>query len=143
MKKRTTMEQQIPDRFAKQRNRFLKGIRENSEDIQNDSFQLCVYEGEDPIDRDIVMEVARKTEEAMRYFTEKTGFCAYAWFDYQAGQLRVSTKTDANVQEKFRSKIVFVQHIEDLVTPIYEDGYEDEEFDPETWETKVKLIEGK
>jgi len=135
----------IPDRFTKQLDRFLNAIQENTEDIGRDSFQLCVYEGADPIDRDVVMDATRKTEEVMRFFASKTGFCAYAWFDHQAGQLRVSTKTNANIQEKFGSKVVFVQHIEDLVTPIYEDDYEDEdvEFDPETWRTKVKLIDGK
>jgi len=140
----STMEK-TPDWFAEQLDEFIYLIKLQEEDLQNDSFQLCVYEGADPIDQDVVMEVARKTEEAMRFFSAKTGFYAYAWFDHQAGQLRVSTKKDANIQEKFGSKVVFVQHIEDLVTPIYEDDYEDEdvEFDPETWETKVKLIDGK
>gem|GEM_PF-2553769 len=34
------MERQISDRFAKQRNRFLNGIRENTEDIQKLNFYL-------------------------------------------------------------------------------------------------------
>gem|GEM_PF-1112918 len=134
--------EKTPEWFAEKLDAFIYLIKSQKEDIQNDSFQLCVYEGEYPIDRDVVMEVARKTEEAMRFFTNKTGFCSYAWFDHQVGQLRVSTKTDANVQEKFRSKVVFVENIEELIAPIYEKDYEDEdvEFDLETWKTKVKVV---
>jgi len=139
-------QQNVPDWFAKQLNRFLNDIRANTEDIGRDSFQLCVYDEEDPIDRDIVMEVARKTADAMHFFSAKTGLFGYAWFDHQAGQFRVSTKTDANIQEKFGSKVVFVPNIEDLVQPIYEEDedvdYDEEtDFDPETWETKVFVAE--
>jgi len=137
--------EKTPEWFAEKVDAFIYLIKLQNEDIQNDSFKLCVYDGENPIDRDVVMEAARKTGEAMRFFASKTGLYAYAWFDHQAGQLRVSTKTDANIQEKFGSKVVFVENIEELIAPIYEDDYEDEdvEFDPETWETKVKLIDGK
>jgi len=134
-------QQNIPDQFTKQFNRFLNFIRENTEDLGRDSFQLCVYEGENPIDREIVMEATRKTADAMHFFSTKTGFYAYAWFDHQAGQLRVSTKTDANIQDKFGSKVVYVPNIEDLVQPIYEEKKEEDvAFDPETWETKVFVI---
>jgi len=137
-----------PDWFPKALTRFLDGIRENTEDIGNSSFQLCVYEWEDPIDREVVLHVARQTEEAMRFFSEKTGHCSYAWFDHQAWQLRVSTKTDANVQEKFRATVERVESIADLIAPIYEDGYEedncsDEDFDdedPETWQVGVFVV---
>jgi len=60
---------EIPDWFAKKSHRFLGHIRENTEDIQNDSFQLCIYDGEIPIDVSTVMKVARLMEEAMLFFT--------------------------------------------------------------------------
>jgi len=128
---------EIPDWFAKKSHRFLGHIRENTEDIQNDSFHLCIYDGEIPIDVSAVMKVARLMEEAMLFFTSKTGFCSYAWFDHQSGQLRVSTKKDADVQGKFGSKIVFVYKIEELIMPIYQEEYEDKDFDLKNWKTRV------
>jgi len=109
---------------------FLKDIREDDGGAGGYCFMLCYCQGSGVINRYIARRVARKTESAMRFLSEKTGMHCYAWLDEMAGQLRVSTKADGNIAEKFGAKIVYEADIVQLVSSIYtvNDLFEEENY---------------
>jgi len=80
----------------------------------------------------------KETEQAMLVQSTKNHLYYYAWIDHQVGQLRVSTKSDADIKQKFRSKIEYVKNIEALIQPLYEE--KNIEYNPKTWKTVVFVV---
>jgi len=136
MRKSVINTKPTPDWFAEELSIFLSDIQ--AEQTEGACFYFCIYDGADLIDKNAIEQVTRKTEQAMRAQSTKTHFYCYAWIDHQAGQLRVSTKSDADIQQKFRSKIEYVKNIEALIQPLYEKTKI--KYNPKTWKTAVFVV---
>jgi len=110
-----------------ERQGFLRDVEVFINDIQQDSGQnewhcltLCLWlDGERLISRYMAGQVAKKTAAALRLLSDKTGVWSYAWLDAQAGQLRVSTHTTPDIQEKFGAAVMLAPSIRRLMDAYY------------------------
>jgi len=101
-------------------NFFIKDIKQEKGDVEGLVHSISYYcNGKDLIGRDVAMEVAERTEEAMHYVANKTGVFCYVWLDAQAGQLRFSTKKDPDIEDAFEVKVVRENHLIRLIDDIY------------------------
>jgi len=126
-----------PDWFAEELSTFLSDIQaEKVEDTCVHFF--CIYDGADLINKNAIEQAMKEIEQAMLVQSTKNHLYCYAWIDHQAGQLRVSTKSDADIQQKFRSTIEYVKNITALIQPLYEGT--DIEYNPQTWKTAVFVV---